>query len=192
MTAPAVTTSSRLFENGITDFLETGRRGPKLATQAMLCTAATVTVVAGKVEAVAEKMADEGDSTDEAVEAPTRTGVARPRLLVAMTAAPKPPAEVLQCASVIGVAGRAIERVTAWRSYATDAKDGGTLPMPAPRPWIDEVDATDGHGADVCPSSKEEAFMAVANEVGARDDDQEEGTFQASDLNFQGRRDRRV
>ena len=75
----------------------TRRRGPTLATQTMLCTpaVAAVAVVAGKVEAVAEKKVDDGDSIDDAVEAPTRTVMDRPRLLVTMAAAPKPPAEVL-------------------------------------------------------------------------------------------------
>jgi len=136
-------TSSRLFENGITDFLETGRRGPTLATQAMLCTpaAAAVAVVAGKVEEMAKKKVDDG-ATDEAVEAPTRTVVARPRLLVAMVTTPKPPAEVLQWASAIGVARRAIGGASVRRSYAVDARDAGTLPMPVPCPRIDAVDAT--------------------------------------------------
>ena len=94
-------------------------------------------VLEGKVAAVAEKQtvkkADDGDSTDEAIEASTRAVVARPRLLVAMTAAPKPLADVHQWPSVIGVVRRTIGRVTARRSYAADAKDGGTLPTPAPR-----------------------------------------------------------
>ena len=37
-----------------------------------------------------------------------------------------------------------------------------------------------GHAADVCPTSKEEAIMAVAIEVGARKNDHEKGTAQAS------------
>ena len=37
-----------------------------------------------------------------------------------------------------------------------------------------------GEPAYVCPSSKEEAIMLVASEVGARDDDQEEGMVQVS------------
>ena len=85
-----------------------------------------------------EKKADDGDSTYEAVEAPTRTVVARPRLLVVIAAVPKRPAEVLQWASVIGVARRVIGRVTAQRSYVANAKGGGTLSMPIiPYAWID-------------------------------------------------------
>ena len=106
-------TSSRLFENGINDVLETRRRGPTLATQGMLCTPAAVAVVADKVEAMAEKKADGDDSLDEVEKAPTRPVVDWPRLLVAMAAATKPPAEVLQWASVIGVARRAIGGATA-------------------------------------------------------------------------------
>ena len=136
---------------------------------------------------MAEKKAGGDDSLDEVEKAPTRPVVARPRLLVAMAAAPKLPAEVLQWASVIGVVRRVIGGATARRSYAADAKDGGTLPMPVPRPWADAVDATGGGtllAADVCPSSKEEAVMAVASEVRARDDDQ--GTVRASAFKAEG------
>ena len=64
----------------------------------MLYTSAAieVAVAAGKVEAVAEKGAGVGGSTDEAVEAPMRAVVARPRLLVAMAAAPKLASEIPQ------------------------------------------------------------------------------------------------
>ena len=67
-----------------------------LAMRAVLCTAAAtaVAVAVGKVEAVAHIKSDVGDSTDEAVEAPTRTVAAPSRLLVAMKAAPKPPGKV--------------------------------------------------------------------------------------------------
>ena len=100
---------------------------------------------AEKVEAVAEKTSGVGDSTDEAVEAPPRAVVARPRLLVAMAIAPKPPAEVPWWASAIGVARIVIKGATAQQSYAADAKNGGTLPRPASRPWnLDAVEATDG------------------------------------------------
>ena len=71
--------------------------------------------------------------------------MARPRLLVATAAAPKPPAEVPRWVSAIDVARRAIGGAAARRSYAADAKDSNALPMPAPRPRnIDAVDATDG------------------------------------------------
>ena len=53
---------------------------------AMVQVAATV-----KVEAAATEKADVEESIDEAVEAPTRSVVARSRLLMAMVAAPKPP-----------------------------------------------------------------------------------------------------
>ena len=75
-------------------------------------------VAAGKVEAVTEKKADVGDSTDEAVETPKRAVVTRSRLLVAMAAAPKPPVEVPQLGFAIDVAGRIIGGATARRSYA--------------------------------------------------------------------------
>ena len=104
--------------------------GLGLRCRAEVCTPAeaAVAVVAGKAEAVAEKAANVGGSTDEAIEAPTRMVVARPRLLTAMAATPKPLlAEVFQRASAIGVARRAIGRATARRSYAVDAEDGGAL-----------------------------------------------------------------
>ena len=111
VTVSAAMTSSRLFESGTTDFLETGRRGPTLATLAMLCLPAAaaavvaagkaaaavaagkvaVAVATGKVEVTVTEKVDAGDSTDEAVKAPTRMVVARPRLPAAMAAAPKPP-----------------------------------------------------------------------------------------------------
>ena len=84
-----------MFESGVTDLLETGRRGPTSAMPDMLYTTGAAVAVAGKEEAVAEeRRAGVGYSTDEVVEAPTRTVVARPRLLVAMAGAPKSPAEL--------------------------------------------------------------------------------------------------
>ena len=93
-TASAARISSRLCEFGITDFLETGRRNRALG---MPCTTATAPVAAtGKVKAAATAKADVGEGTDEALEAPTRSVVARPRMPVAMAAAPKPSKVVLQ------------------------------------------------------------------------------------------------
>ena len=123
VTVSAVMTPSRLNDNGTTDFLETRRRGPTLAMLAMLCSpaAATAGVVAGKaaaavatgkVEVEAKEMVDVGDSKDEAAKAPTRSVVARPRLPVAMVAAPKPPKVVPPRRDA-----------TARRSYAADVKD---------------------------------------------------------------------
>ena len=91
MTVSAAMTSSRLYESGTTNFLETGGRGPTLAMLVMLCSPAAVAaaVATGKVEAAAKKKVDVGGSKDEAVKAPTRTVVARPRLPAAMAAAPK-------------------------------------------------------------------------------------------------------
>ena len=97
VTVSAVMTSSRLYESGTTDFLETGRRGPTLAMLAMLfspAVAAAAVVAEGKAAAAvvaAKANVDVGDSTDEAAKAPTRSAVARPWLPVAMAAAPKPP-----------------------------------------------------------------------------------------------------
>ena len=63
----------------------------------MPCTPAMVQVAAtGKVEATSTEKADVGESTDEAVKAPTKSLVARPRLPVAMAAGPKPPKLVPQ------------------------------------------------------------------------------------------------
>ena len=144
MTVSAVMTSWRLYENGTTDFLETGRRGPTLAMLTMLCSPVAAAVVAaekaagavatGKVEAAAKEKLDVGDSKAEAAKAPTRSVAARPRLPVAMAAAPMPPKVVPPRRDATGVARRAIGRPTARRIYVADVKDGGTLPMSAPRP----------------------------------------------------------
>ena len=48
-------------------------------------------VPTGKVEAAEKKKVDVGDCKDAAVQAPTRTVVARSRLPSVMAAAPKPP-----------------------------------------------------------------------------------------------------
>ena len=63
----------------------------------MPCTPVMVPVAAtGKVGAAATEKADIRECTDEEVEAPTRSVVARPRLRVAMASAPKPPKVVPQ------------------------------------------------------------------------------------------------
>ena len=92
-------TSSRLFKRGTTDFLDPGRRGQTRVMLAVLCSpaaAATAAVSAGKmaaavakgkVEAMATEKVDVGDSKNDAVKAPTKTVVARPRLPAAMAAA---------------------------------------------------------------------------------------------------------
>ena len=89
VTESAAMTSSRLYENGITDFPEAGKRGPMLAMPAMLCSPAVAMVAAekgpaavptGKVEAAEKEKVDTGDGKDAAVKAPTGTVVARPRL----------------------------------------------------------------------------------------------------------------
>ena len=75
----------------------------------MPCTPATVPVVAtGKVETAATEKADVGESTDEAVEAPTMSAVARPRLPVAMASAPKTSKVVPQKGGATGVARKAM------------------------------------------------------------------------------------
>ena len=61
------------------------------STPAMVQVAAT-----GKVEAAATEKAGVEESSDEAVEAPTRSVEAPPRLPVAMAATPKPPKVVPQ------------------------------------------------------------------------------------------------
>ena len=132
--------------------------------QAMLSTtAAEAAVAAGKVKAVVGKNADVGDGTDGKVEAPTKEVVARPRLLVAMAAAPKPEAEVPQWASVIDAARRAIGGATARQTFAADAKDEGTLSMPASRQRnIDGVDAKDeGKGTLSTPAPRPRNIDAV-------------------------------
>ena len=136
MTVSAAMTSSRLYESGTTNFLETGGRGPTLAMLVMLCSPAAVAaaVATGKVEAAAKKKVDVGGSKDEAVKAPTRTVVARPRLPAAMAAAPKPPKVVPPRSDATYVARRVIGGPTAGRIYAADVKGGGILPMSALRP----------------------------------------------------------
>ena len=103
VTVSAAMTSLRLFESGgTTDFLQPGRRGPTLAMLAMLSSPAAAAgvvaagkaaaaVAAGKMKMAAEGKVENKGSTDEAVESPTRTVVARPWLPAAMAAAPKPP-----------------------------------------------------------------------------------------------------
>ena len=82
-------TESRLCESDITDFMITGRKDRTLG---MLCTPVMVQVAAtGKWKATETEKADVGKSTDEALEARTRSAAARPRLPMAMAAAPKPP-----------------------------------------------------------------------------------------------------
>ena len=107
---------------------------------AMLClpaaevvaTQKAAAVPTGKVEAAAKEEGGVGDSKDEAVKAPTKTVVARPRLPAAMAAAPNPPKVVPPRRDATGVEIRVIGGSTAWRSYAAVATDGGTLMMSAP------------------------------------------------------------
>ena len=94
----------------------------------------------------------------QAVEGPTKTVVARPRLPVTMAAAPKPPKVVPQCEGPTCVARNAILGPTARRSCAAAAMNEGTLPMSTP----------------------EEAVLVVMGEVGARVDVSEHGTAQVS------------
>ena len=100
VTVSAAMTSSRLYENSITDFLEAGRRGPMLAMPAMPCSPAAAMVAkekgpaavpTGKVEAAGKEKVDVWDGKDAAVKVPTRTVVAWPRMPAVMAAAPKPP-----------------------------------------------------------------------------------------------------
>ena len=93
-------TLSRFCENGITVFLEAGRKSPILAMPAMLCSLAPAmvatekgpaAVATGKVEAAEKETVDVGDGKDVAVKPRTRTVVAPPRLPAVMTAARKPP-----------------------------------------------------------------------------------------------------
>ena len=85
--------TSRLYESGSTDVLETGGRSLTLAMPAMLCSPAAAvvaveraaaTVPTGKVEAAAKGKGDVGYSKDKAVKTLTRTVVARPRLPAAI------------------------------------------------------------------------------------------------------------
>ena len=82
VTVSAVMTSSRLFESGTTDFLETGREGPTLAMLAKLCTlvAAAAAGDEEKVKTAAKEKAESRGSTEKA-----------PWMPAAMAAAPKLP-----------------------------------------------------------------------------------------------------
>ena len=142
VTVSAAMTSPRLYENGITGFLEAGRRDSTLVMPPMPCSPAAAMVATekgpaavpmGKVEAAVKEEVDGGDGKDSAVKAPTRTVVTRPRLPAVMAASTKPPIVVPPRWDATGVARRDIGGSTARRSYAPDAMDGGTLLMSALR-----------------------------------------------------------
>ena len=116
----------------------------------------------GKVEAAAKEKVDVGDSKVEAAKAPTRSVVARPRLPVAMAAAPKPPKVVPQLGGATG----------------TCCGKEGHISTNCTEKLCNRCNGR-GHTADVCPTSKEEAVLAVTGEVGARVDIGDDGTVQA-------------
>lgn len=162
VTASAVMRLLRPFESGITDFLETGRRGPTLAMLAMLYTpaAAAAVVATGKVETAAKENAVSGDSTDDMVEAPTRTVVAR-----------------TATAGGDSSSAKATERST---PTVTCYKCGRKGHWRSERTAICSRCDGRGHAADIFPTPKEGAVLAVSSEVGARDDDGDDGAVQAS------------
>ena len=137
----------------------------------MPCTPAMVQVAAtGKVEATATEKVDVGESTDGAVEAPTKTVVARPRLPVVMAPAPKPPK--VRSAPVRGCYRYGKEgHIRANCTEMLCSRCSGRR-----------------HTADACPMSEEEAVLAMTGEVGARVDVDEDDTVQA--LAFESRIDK--
>ena len=99
-TVSAAMTSSRLYENGITEFPEEGRRGSMLAMPAMLCLPAAAMGSTekgagggahGKCQAEVKETVYVGKGNDEKLKASTRTVVVRPGLPAVMAAAPKRP-----------------------------------------------------------------------------------------------------
>ena len=164
VTVSAAMTSSRLYENGITVFLEAGRRGPMLAMPAMLCSLTPAMVAkekgpaavpTGKVEASEKEKVDVEDGKNAAVKAINEDG-----------------------------GGSAAAADGDGRSFKP--ADGGTSKVRCRRcgrrgHW--RIDCTEelcsrchgrGHAADVCPTSKEGAVLA------ASDDDDDSDADEAS------------
>ena len=117
----------------------------------------------GKVEAAAKEKVDVGDSKDEAAKAPTRSVVARPRLPVAMAAAPKPPKT--RCYRR-GKKGH-------WKADCTEelcSRCQGRGHAADVCPAFAEKRCSRcngrGHAADIFPSSKKDAVLAVSNDDG--------------------------
>ena len=123
---------------------------------------AAAAMATGKVETATTETLDVGETTDEVVKAPTRSVVARPRLPVAMAAAPKPPKVVPQLGGATG----------------TWCGKEGHISTNCTEKLCNRCNGR-GHTADVCPTSKEEAVLAVTGEVGARVDIGDDGTVQA-------------
>ena len=143
-----------MCESDITDYLETESRDRTLD---MPCTPAMVEVAAtGKVEATATEPADVGECTDEAVKAPTRSVMARP---VAMAGAPKP---IKECSSE--------GMLQVWQGRPNKGQLHGQAVQPLQR--------TRAH-CRCCPTSEEEAVLAMTGEVGARVDVGDDYTVQA-------------
>ena len=135
-TASAAMTLSGWYESGTTDLLETGRRGPMLS---MLCSpaAAAAVVAAGTAPAAVVAATEEVDVRDTKDEAArhrrSRWWLGR-RCRWRRQQRQKTPKVVTPRRDATGVARRANGRPTARRSYAADAKDGGTLSAsPHPR-----------------------------------------------------------
>ena len=149
----AAMTSSRLYENGITDFLEAGR-GSMLAMPATLCSPAAA-VPTEKVEATVKEKVGVGNGKDAAVKAPTGTVVAR-----------------LRPFGGNGSSAKATDGGTSEVRCHRCGKKGH---------W--RIDCTEelcsrchgrGHAAGVCPTSKKEAVLT------ASDDDDGYDTVEAS------------
>ena len=98
---------------------------------------------------------DGGESTNEAVEAPTRPVMARPRLQVAIASAPKPARVCYRFGKQSHKRANCMEKLCNRCNRR-------------------------GHAGDVRPMSKERALLTETGEVGARVDVCEDGTVQAS------------
>ena len=140
----------RLFENSLTDFLEARRRDPTLAKQVMLCMLAAARRRrwwrwSGKGGRSGREKGGRrgqhgrgGKGTNEGGGGSASTAGGDGRSAKATSES----TSVGKC-HTCGKKGYWRSDCTA--SYAADAKDGGTLPIPAPHPrHIDAVDATDG------------------------------------------------
>ena len=126
--------------------------------------------------AAAKEKVDVGDGKHDEAKAPTRSAVARPRLPVALAAAPKPPKVVPPRRDATGVARRAIWKADCTEELCSRCQGRGRAADVCPASAEKRCSRCNGrgHAADVCPSSNEEAVLAVSS------DDGDEDTVQAS------------
>ena len=129
----------------------------------MPCTPATV-AAAGEVEAAAAQKAGDGERTDDAVEAPTRTVVARPQ----------------PAAGGDGSNATAADCSTPARGCYRYGQKGHRIADCTEKLLICSRCNGRGHTTQCLPTSNEEPALAVTSEVWARADDGDDGTVQAS------------